>query len=91
MNAPFLDGLPIYAAPSCCPCPFCGSASVFSESPSYGRSKWRVVCDDCGAEGPPVGQAQSFNTAADQPCIEAWNNRALGVVRVRDRVGSIAL
>lgn len=60
---------------ACIPCPFCGSDSAFPASPSLGQRYWRVVCDDCGAEGPPVGTEQSFETDADQPCIDAWNNR----------------
>jgi hypothetical protein len=54
------------------PCPWC-SGKGFAQSPSLGHSSWRVICDDCCAEGPTV---PSYNV--DDPeafCIIAWNNR----------------
>lgn len=37
------------------PCPFCGSMSVAPSVLEYiGTGRYRVVCDDCGAEGPAV-------------------------------------
>jgi Lar family restriction alleviation protein len=57
-------------------CPFCGGEDVDTVGPSLGCPRWRVVCDDCGSEGPPRGTGQAFDENADAEAIAAWNLRA---------------
>lgn len=57
------------------PCPWCSCKTPYAASPSLGQSYWRVVCDDCGAEGPPMGKDMSAPDC-DAACITAWNTRA---------------
>lgn len=57
------------------PCPFCGGKDVDEAGPSLGCSRWRIVCDDCGAEGPPHGTEQSTEYHPSE-AISAWNTRA---------------
>lgn len=51
-------------------CPWCGGRA-YPQSPSLGRSAWSVVCDDCGAEGPPT----TSDDAGEAAAIAAWNER----------------
>jgi Lar family restriction alleviation protein len=53
------------------PCPFC-DGQAYSEPPGLGRSRWQVVCDDCGAKGPVVGRKDADEANA----VAAWNTRA---------------
>ncbi len=55
-------------------CPFCGCANCYAASPSLGQRYWRVVCDDCGAEGPPKGRDMEADDC-DADAIAAWNKR----------------
>ena len=71
------------------PCPFCGAHNrgdildIYPASPSLGQNKWRVVCDDCGAEGPTVPAHNADNP--DELCERAWNTRADDAELVRLR------
>lgn len=61
------------------PCPFCGATNtpmmdnVYPASPSYGRDYWRVVCDDCSAEGP---RSRKRGDDGFDDSITLWNTRA---------------
>lgn len=53
------------APPPLLPCPFCGGDAELA--PSSGVSPYFVVCNDCGAEGPP--------TSTRDCAMELWNHR----------------
>ncbi len=48
------------------PCPFCGSSA--QDTTSNGIESMFVVCNTCGAEGPPM--------PTEQEAITAWCTRA---------------
>lgn len=72
------------------PCPWCSCKTPYAASPSLGQSYWRVVCDDCGAEGPPWGK-DMIAPDCDAACITAWNTRADDAELTRLRAENKAL
>lgn len=56
------------------PCPFCG------ETKSFGLGKynerWRVVCNNCDAEGPNYNETK-------QQAIDAWNKRGTDLSEIK--------
>ncbi len=71
------------------PCPFCGSEIVESVAPSLGRSNWRMVCDDCGAEGPLGKSDVPFDDMPDDTAIAAWNSRATHAQPDREAIARV--
>ena len=60
------------------PCPFCGSASSFTERMDL--SMWQRVCNDCFTHGPSVHDEEDESLAcddekADAYAVRAWNKR----------------
>jgi len=61
------------------PCPFCGGSGVFETEFFMRPGRWGVVivCEDCGAYGPPVFGINvdvDKDLAAEQ-AMDGWNAR----------------
>lgn len=49
-------------------CPFCGSKNIII----IGETRYRVICDECGAEGShPIYGWETITEA-----VEGWNRRS---------------
>jgi len=65
-----LDTIRIYAVMTeeLKPCPFYKGANNYADAPCLGQRYWRIVCDDCNAQGLPGDSAED--------AAKVWNERA---------------
>jgi hypothetical protein len=67
------------ALPACAPCPSCRSVNACLQTPAPGTCK--IVCQECGAEGPACDPPADAAGAA----VRAWNRAALAARRAAER------
>ena len=76
-------------SPELSKCPWCQGTS-WVEGPAYGSPRWKVVCEDCFAQGPSF-ETKGDADAAEQKAVDAWQAlpRIASVAHQAELVGAL--